>query len=264
MDQASCRRSRRASGTRPTAARNGKRAAAKTATAAADSTRHTLLRVLEQVLRLLHPLMPFITEEIWQRVAPLAGKAPSAPAGQAGRGGPSIMLQDYPVSETAKIDAAAEADIEWLKAFILGVRQIRGEMDIPPGKPLPVLLQNASASDRDRVQRMAASIQFLARVETPRVLADGETPPQSATALLGAMSLLVPMAGLIDKDAELARLAKQIAKLEGDLAKTEARVGNPNFGKAPEHVQQQTRDLAAKQRQDLEALRAQHARIAAL
>ncbi|MFA5940047.1 MAG: valine--tRNA ligase [Sinimarinibacterium sp.] len=221
--------------------------------AAQRGTRRTLVRVLETTLRLLHPLMPFITEEIWQRVAPLAGKK-----------GPSIMLQDYPVSEATKVDEAAEADIEWMKSFILGVRQIRGEMDIAPGKPLPVLLQNASPADRDRLQRMAASIQFLARVETPRVLADGEAAPQSATALLGAMNLLVPMAGLIDKDAELARLAKQITKLEGDLAKTEARVGNPNFGKAPEHVQQQTRDLAAKQRQDLDALRAQEARIRGL
>ncbi|MEQ1438794.1 valine--tRNA ligase [Fontimonas sp. SYSU GA230001] len=221
--------------------------------AAQRGTRRTLVRVLEAALRLLHPLMPFITEEIWQRIAPLAG-----------RSGPSIMLQDYPVSEPAKIDEAAEADIEWLKGFILGVRQIRGEMDIAPGKVLPLLIHNASASDCERLQRMDASIRFLARVETPRVLADGEAAPQAATALLGAMNLLVPMAGLIDKDAELARLAKQIAKLEGDLAKTEARVGNPNFAKAPEHVQQQTRDLAAKQRQDLVALRAQETRIRSL
>ena len=96
------------------------------------------------------------------------------------------------------------------------------------------------------------------------MLADGEIAPQSASALLGAMTLLVPMAGLIDKDAELARLSRQIAKLEGDLAKTQARVANPNFGKAPEHVQQQARDLAARQAQDLAALHAQHARIQSL
>jgi valyl-tRNA synthetase len=216
-------------------------------------TRRTLVRVLEATLRLLHPLMPFITEEIWQRVAPLAAKA-----------GPSIMLQPYPEAEPAKVDEAAEADIDWLKRFILGIRQIRGEMDIAPGKVLPVLLQNADGDDRDRVARLLPSIQFLAKVEAPRILGAAEQAPQSATALVGSLKLLVPMAGLIDKDAELARLAKQIAKLEGDLAKTTARVDNPNFAKAPEQVQKQARELAAKQRQDLDALRAQEARIRTL
>ncbi len=216
-------------------------------------TRRTLVRVLETSLRLLHPLMPFITEEIWQRVAPLAAKT-----------GPTLMLQPYPVADITRIDEAAEADIEWLKGFILGVRQIRGEMDIPPGKVLPLLLQNAGAGDSDRLARLQDAIQFLARVEAPRVLAASESAPESSTALLGQMTLLVPMAGLIDKDAELARLAKQIAKLEGDMAKTEARVANPNFGKAPEHVQQQGRDLLAKQQQDMAALKAQIERISAL
>ena len=137
-------------------------------------------------------------------------------------------------------------------------------MDIAPGKVLPLLLQNASADDRARIERLLSSIQFLARVETPKLLADSEEAPESATALLGGMTLLVPMAGLIDKDAELARLAKQIAKLEKDLAATETRLSNPNFGKAPEVVQQQTRAMADKQRQDLAALRAQEARIGAL
>ncbi|HEY0975190.1 MAG TPA: valine--tRNA ligase, partial [Solimonas sp.] len=143
-------------------------------------------------------------------------------------------------------------------------RQIRGEMDIAPGKVLPLLLQNASSDDRARVERLLPSIQFLAKVEAPRLLVAGEEAPQSATALLGGMTLLVPMAGLIDKGAELARLAKQIAKLEKDLGATETRLSNPNFGKAPEAVQQQTRAMADKQRQDLAALRAQEARIGAL
>ncbi|MGH8460287.1 MAG: valine--tRNA ligase [Stenotrophobium sp.] len=216
-------------------------------------TRRTLVRVLETWLRLLHPLMPFITEEVWQLVAPLAGKA-----------GATIMLQPYPVSQPSRIDDAAEADIEWLKGFILGLRQIRGEMDIAPGKPLPVLLLNVSDSDRARIARMRGSIEFLARVESLRVLEAGEAAPQSATALLGQMNLLVPMAGLIDKDSELARLERQIEKLESDLGKTETRVNNPNFGKAPEQVQQQARDQAAKQRQDLDALRAQQERMRAL
>ena len=216
-------------------------------------TRRTLVRVLEAWLRLLHPLMPFVTEEIWQKVAPLAGKS-----------GPSIMVQPYPVSQPEKIDAAAEADIEWLKALILGVRQIRAQMDIPPGKPLPLLIQNASESDRERVARLADSIVFLARVEAPKLLAADEVAPESSTALLGEAKLLVPMAGLIDKGAELARLAKQIAKLEADLVLTNGRMANPNFGKAPEAVQQKTRDLIAQQERDLAALKGQYARIEAL
>jgi valyl-tRNA synthetase len=216
-------------------------------------TRRTLVRVLEAWLRLLHPLMPFLTEEIWQKVAPLAGKS-----------GPSIMVQPYPKAQPEKIDTAAEADIEWLKALILGVRQIRAQMDISPGKVLPLLVQNASASDRERLTRLSDSVVFLARVEAPKLLAADETAPESSTALLGEAKLLVPMAGLIDKNAELARLAKQIAKLEADLVLTNGRVANPNFGKAPEAVQQKTRDLIAQQERDLAALKAQSARIEAL
>ncbi|HET8882924.1 MAG TPA: valine--tRNA ligase, partial [Solimonas sp.] len=112
-----------------------------------------------------------------------------------------------------------------------------------------------------RLAKMEKAIEFLARVETPRVLADGETAPQSATALLGAAKLLVPMAGLIDKDAELARLAKQIAKLESDLLKTQARIDNPNFGKAPAAVQEQARQHHDKLQGDLRSLSEQKSRV---
>ncbi|QHS09751.1 valine--tRNA ligase [Sinimarinibacterium sp. NLF-5-8] len=216
-------------------------------------TRRTLVRVLEAALRLLHPLMPFITEEVWQRIAPLAGA-----------NGASIMLQDYPQANLARVDDAAEADIDWLKTFILGVRQIRGEMDISPGKPLPLLLQNVSAADQDRLSRLEDSIKFLARIESIQVLGESDTAPQCAAALVGQLKLLVPMAGLIDKDAELARLAKQISKLQTDMGKTQARVENPNFGKAPEAVQQQARDLLAKQQQELTALQEQQEKISQL
>jgi valyl-tRNA synthetase len=224
-------------------------------------TRRTLVRVLEAILRLLHPLMPFITEDIWQRVAPLAG-IHSRSESQATRA--TIMLQPYPQMQPEKIDTAAKADVEWLKHFILGVRQIRSGMDIAPGKVLPLLLQNAGDHDREKVQRLLPSIQFLARVEAPRFLDDQETAPQSATALLGAMKLLVPMAGLIDREAELARLARQTARLEKDLAGVEARLANPNFAKAPPAVQQQTRELAHQLRLDLRTLRQQEAEIRAL
>ncbi len=221
--------------------------------AAQRGTRRTLLRVLETWLRLLHPLMPFVTEEVWQRVAPLCGVR-----------GETIMLQRYPRAQPEKIDAEAEADIEWMKGFILGLRQIRGEMDLSPGKALPVLLQNASATDVERVQRLNSSLVALARVEDMHFLEVDEQAPESATALLGAMKILVPLAGLIDKQAELDRLGRQIAKLESDLGKTETRIGNPNFGKAPETVQAQAHAMAAKQREDLATLKQQQSKIAAM
>jgi valyl-tRNA synthetase len=216
-------------------------------------TKRTLVRVLEVWLRLLHPLMPFITEDIWQKVAPLAGKQ-----------GKTLMAQPYPVAVMERIDTEAEADIEWLKAFILGVRQIRAQMDISPGKVLPLLIQNASDADAARITAMSGSITFLARVEPPKVLGPAEAAPESSTALLGEMKLLVPMAGLIDKGAELARLAKQIAKLEGDLALNTGKLSNPNFTKAPAAVQQKTRDLIAQQARDLDALKVQSKKIEAL
>ena len=216
-------------------------------------TRRTLVRVLETTLRLLHPLMPFITEEIWQRVAPLAGVY-----------GATLMTQRYPIANPDKIDEAAEADIEWLKTLILGVRQIRGEMNIAPGKILPLLVQGASETDRERFARFGTSIEFLARVEAPKLLAAGEAAPESAMALLGSARLLVPLAGLIDKDAELARLAKQIAKIESDIGKTRVRIDNPNFGKAPEAVQQQARDQLAKLAAELAVLQEQQGKIGAL
>jgi len=221
-------------------------------------TRRTLVRVLEVWLRLLHPLMPFVTEEIWQKVAPLAGKVPVEGKFF------TLMTQPYPIAVPERIDEAAEADIEWLKGFILGVRQIRAQMDISPGKVLPLLIQNASGSDAARIAAMAGSIGFLARVEPPKVLVAGDEAPESSTALLGEMKLLVPMAGLIDKGAELARLAKQIAKLESDLALNTGKLANPNFGKAPPAVQQKTHDLIAQQSRDLEALRVQSRKIEAL
>ncbi|MGD8546739.1 MAG: valine--tRNA ligase, partial [Thiohalophilus sp.] len=158
-------------------------------------TRRTLVRVLETILRLGHPVMPYITEEIWQRVAPLAGKT-----------GETIMTQPYPVAEDEKLDTAAVTEMEWVKQFIVGIRQIRSGMDIKPGKPLPVILQNYQDQDRDRVERNYHYLENLARIESIQWLEKSEEAPESATALVGEMQILIPMAGLIDKEAELNRL----------------------------------------------------------
>ncbi len=169
-------------------------------------TRRTLIRVLEVALRLAHPFMPFITEEIWQRI-----KA------QAGVSGETIMLQAWPVANESRIDAAAEGDIEWVKQLMLGLRQIRGEMKISMAKRIDIILQNASAEDLRRLADNAPLLNKLAKLESVRVLEAGEEAPMSATALVGDMQVLVPMAGLIDKDAELARLDKEIARLSGEV-----------------------------------------------
>jgi valyl-tRNA synthetase len=189
-------------------------------------TRRTLVRVLEALLRLVHPIMPFITEEIWQRVAPLAGKS-----------GGTIMLQPYPQSDPSKIDEAAVAEMKWLQGFVLGVRRIRGEMNIAPSKPLPVLLQNGDESDRERLDGNLHYLRNLARIESVRWLSDDEQAPDSATALLAELRILIPMAGLIDKEAELTRLRKQIDKLEKDLHRARGKLANPEFvDRAPTEI----------------------------
>ncbi|QKT02737.1 valine--tRNA ligase [Ectothiorhodospiraceae bacterium 2226] len=221
--------------------------------AARRGTRHTLVHVLETVLRLAHPLMPYITEEIWQRVAPLAGKT-----------GDTIMLQPYPEAEAIEGDDEAVAEMQWLMSFILGVRRIRGEMNIAPGKPLPVMLQDGGARDRDYAARNRVYIDSLARTESVTWL-DGQTAPEAATALVGELKILIPLAGLIDKDAELARLQKEADKLRKDLERSEAKLANPSFvDRAPADVVDKERGRVAEMRAALETLEAQRARIAGL
>jgi valyl-tRNA synthetase len=189
-------------------------------------TRQTLIEVLETTLRLLHPLMPFVTEEIWQTVAPRANIE-----------GETIMLRPYPEVLSEATDADAVADIEWVQQFILGIRQIRGEMDISPGKPLPIVLQDASASDLSRAKSQALLLQRVGRVESVTTLIKDEDPPAAATALLGDMRMLVPMKGLIDVDAERARLTKQQGKINNDLQRSVGKLKNEKFAtNAPAEV----------------------------
>lgn len=217
-------------------------------------TRQTLVRVLETILRLNHPIMPFITEELWQRVAPLAGiKADT------------IMSQAYPVSSEALVDKAAEEELEWVKAFVIGIRRIRSESDIAPGKPLPVILQNASDTDKQLYNNNESFIFSLARLETVSFISNDETAPESSTALLGEMKILIPLAGLIDKDAELARLKKEIGKKESNLEKSNAKLSNPGFAdKAPEAVVNKERERIAEMESALIKLKEQFEKISAL
>lgn len=190
-------------------------------------TRHTLVNVLENLLRLMHPVMPFITEEIWQRVAPLAGI----------EGEQTIMLQSFPQQAPSLTDEQVIADIEWLKHVIVGVRNIRGEMDIAPSKPLSVLLKNASDEDLRRLKITDVFLSRLARLENIELLSAGEKGPASATAIVGEMEVMIPMAGLIDKDAELARINKALEKIQADFGRTQGKLSNEKFvSKAPEAV----------------------------
>ena len=213
-------------------------------------TRHTLATVLEALLRALHPLIPFITEEIWQRAAPLAGKR-----------GDTVTLQPYPKANDFPADAAAEAELAWLQEFILGVRRIRAQMDIAPGKPLPVLLQDAGTADRQRIGSHGALLKSLARLESLKFV-DGGAAPHSATALLGEMKILVPMAGLIDKQAELERLTRQIDKLRKDVERTQAKLGNEAFVKnAPVELVNKERERTAEIQNAIRELEQQLVRI---
>ena len=188
-------------------------------------TRRTLVRVLEAVLRLAHPIMPFITEEIWQRIAPLAGKQ-----------GDSIMLQPYPQPDSSRKDESLTADIEWLKGVIIAVRNIRGEMNISPAKRIPVLLRGTSAEDQRRMNDNRQFLISLAKLESLDWF-EGAEAPMSATQLVGEMEVLVPMAGLIDKAAELARLDKELERLSKEIGRLEGKLGNEKFtAKAPAEV----------------------------
>jgi len=191
-------------------------------------TRNTLITVLESLLRLMHPMMPYITETIWQRVAPLAGLETA---------GTSIMVQGFPVYNEASVDAQAMEDLEWVKQFILAIRNIRGEMDISPSKPLSVLLANASSEDVRRIEENKSFLASLAKLEEFTMLENKDDAPACATSYVGNLEIMIPMAGLIDVEAELARINKQLEKAEKGLAQVQNKLANEKFvNNAPEAV----------------------------
>ena len=202
-------------------------------------TRRTLVGVLEALLRLAHPLMPFITEAIWQRISPIAG-----------RQGKTIMLEPYPVPDAARIDPSSLEDIEWIKGFVLAVRRVRGEQNIQPSRRLPVLLDNAAERDRRMLAEHRRYLEPLAGLASAHVLGDGETRPKSAVGLLGEMKILIPLAGLIDTEAEAARLAREIEKHARDLGRSEQKLANASF------VDRAPAEIVAKERSRVAELRA--------
>ncbi|TLX47283.1 valine--tRNA ligase [Pseudoalteromonas phenolica] len=219
-------------------------------------TRHTLITVLESLLRLMHPLMPYITETIWQRVAPLAGIETT---------GTSIMVQGFPVYNEANVDSQAMDDLEWVKQFILAIRNIRGEMDISPSKPLSVLLANASDEDKRRLTENEAFLASLAKLEAFTLLDNKDEAPACATSYVGNLEIMIPMAGLIDVEAELARIAKQLEKAEKGLAQVNNKLANEKFvNNAPEAVLAKEHAKLAEFTDAKDKLLAQKAKIESL
>ena len=219
--------------------------------AAAASTRHTLLYVLEALLRLLHPLVPFVTEELWRHVAPRLGIE-----------GASICLRPYPQpADFAGQDyAAAEADIEWFKAMVSALRRVRSELGVSPSRQVRLLLQGGQDTDRARQARFDSQLRFLLRLEAVQWLEAGAEPPASAAAIVGELKLLVPLEGLVDLDAERARLDKEIARVLAEKAKSEAKLARFTE-KVPAAVVEQERQRLADWSTQLEGLQAQRARL---
>ncbi len=214
----------------------------------------TLVRVLEATMRLAHPFMPFITEEIWQQVKVLAGKD-----------GETIMLAPYPEAQDAFRDADAEADIQWLQDVITAVRNIRGEKNIPPSKPLDLLFKNGGDDDFRRAEENQTFLKKLAQLENLTWMNEGDEEPMSVTQLVGDMEVLIPMAGFIDKDKEVERLTKSVEKLDKEIERVNNKLGNPGFtDKAPAAVIDKEKEKAAGFARDITKLKDQIEKIKAL
>jgi valyl-tRNA synthetase len=217
-----------------------------------NATRYTLLNILEQSLRMAHPLMPFITEEIWLKAAPMLGIR-----------GKTIMLQPYPAEDDAVIAGDVDAEIEWLKHVIIAIRNIRGELNISPAKVIPVLFDKGSDNDRVLLTRHQQSLQKLAKLESI-IWLQTEAPP-AAMQLAGNMEILVPLAGLIDVKAEQARLQKEIDKLTSEISRQQGQLANEKFvANAPEAVVGKVRETLAAARHSVEQLQGQLAKLSGL
>jgi len=215
--------------------------------AAQRGPRHTLVNVLETLLRLLHPLMPFITEEVWQRVAPLAGRSAA-----------SIMQQSYPQADPQQIDTAASEEMRWVMSVISAARTIRAERDIAPSKALPVLLADGSAREQTWMLQNAHYLKLLARMESLTWLQTGQSAPESAMELVGQMKVQIPLGALINKQDELARIKKEIEKFEKELAKARGKLANADFvARAPADVVQQEKQRVMEFEAALAKLQAQ-------
>ena len=221
---------------------------------AKSGTLETLLSVLESALRLLHPLMPFITEEIWQNIAPRLGIA-----------GETIMLSSWPTTDGSVIDAEASTDIEWLKSVITAIRGIRTEANLPPGQPLDLIIGNTDHADRQRIEVLGPALARLAKLSTLRSAGDDEALPPTISAIAGKLDVMVSMKGVIDIDRELERIESDIAKQQAELSRLESKLSNENFvARAPAAVVEKEREKMLAVTATIETLVLQKTKITEL
>ena len=216
-----------------------------------NATRQTLTGVLNTLLKLLHPFMPFITEEIWQRLKPVAGES-----------GPTLMTARFPVEAPQRIDLEAEQAVEWIQAFLGGVRRIRSEMNIEPGRQIPVVLAAGNTTDRARALEYQPLLMRLGRCTAIDFLPPDEAEPEAALTMVGDLRILVPMRGLIDKDAELNRLGREIGKLRDEQEKLTHKLTQTGFvNNAPAAVVEKEKSRLAHVQASLAGLEEQQKKI---
>lgn len=219
-----------------------------------NAARYTLLSVLEQSLRLAHPLIPFITEEIWQKAAPMLGIT-----------GATIMLQPYPQADNTLTSSALDTEIEWVKTVILALRNIRGELNISPALTLPVLFSKGSVQDQTFMETNRHYLVKLAKLESLVWLDDAASAPPSAMQLAGDMEIRVPLAGLINVQAEQARLTKEIEKLQLEISKINNQLSNTKFvDNAPPAVVAKERERLSNSSSSVAQLQEQLVKLALL
>ncbi len=222
-----------------------------------NATRHTLLTILEIALRAMHPFMPFITEEIWQRVAPLLGIT----GGESGAD--SIMIQPWPEASTN--DPEADAQVNWLKAILQGIRRVRSELNLPPSRLLTVQMQGGVPEDRERLELAEGLLKRLGRVELFEWVDESADASKCAVALVNELRILIPLQGLVDVSEETRRLRKLLDGERKDLQTSRAKMDNPRFvDKAPEAVVQQERERLANHEATVKELEDQLDRLAEL
>lgn len=199
-------------------------------------TRRTLIHVLDQILKLLHPIIPFITEEIWQRMTKLTSDEAE-----------TLMHCDYPEVNEALIQQGIEEEMDWLKKIIQTLRTIRSEMGIPPAKRIPLYVRHLTPRLQARMDKYQSTLMALSKLTHIHYQTEQDIAPVAASAVVGELELLIPMANLIDKEAELQRLTKELQKLEKDIAFTTAKLNNPAFcDKAPAEIIENMREKQAQ------------------
>ena len=219
--------------------------------AARAAAQRTLLQVLETLLRVAHSVMPFITETLWQSVAQRLGLITAQQSA-------SIMLQTFPTPDDMPLNEAAEAQTEWLKAVITGIRTIRGEANIKPSQDIPLLLQGGDAADKDNAAQAENMLGRLAHVTSIQWLDDDDEAPLNALSLVGDLKVMVPLAGIIDLEAERGRIRKEVERAQQELEKVEKKLSNEAFvAKAPRAIVSKDRERAAELQTTLQTLQKQ-------